>query len=91
MRKPLTIRTASEILAMKFPDEEKVVIDAKANTVTLNFDYPYEVDLDRIKNERSLLAWTLHLSEKVWMNAERLNYFITKVGKHKGFNIYGLN
>jgi hypothetical protein len=88
MKQPLTIRRADEILAMKFPDEEKVVIDAKANTVTLNFAYAYEIDLDRIKSERDLLHWTLHLSEKVWMTSDRLNIFITRVGKHKGFKIY---
>jgi hypothetical protein len=72
-----------------FPDDAKIVIDPDNETVTLNFAYPYEIDLDRIQTVGDLLRWVLHLSEKDWMTAERLNYFITKVGKHKGFKIYG--
>jgi len=70
-------------------DKETIVIDQKNSTVTLNFAYPYEIDLDRINSERDLLAWALHLTEKTWMNTLRLNYFIRKVGEHKKLKIYG--
>jgi hypothetical protein len=50
---------------------------------------PYEIDLDRIKTERDLLAWALHLTEKSWMTCSGLNHFITTVGEYKKFKIYG--
>jgi hypothetical protein len=67
--------------------EQKVVINS--TTVTLHFRYPYEIDLSCINTEADLLAWTLHLCGKSWMNRLALKYFIRKVGKHKGFKIYG--
>ena len=72
-----------------FSGDARIVIDSDNETVTLNFVYPYEIDLDRIQTTGDLLRWVLHLSEKDWMTAERLNRFITKVGRHKGFKIYG--
>lgn len=69
--------------------EQKVVITS--TTVTLNFvKPPYEVDLSCINTEADLLAWTLHLCGKPWMNRLRLKYFIRKVGKHKKLKIYGV-
>jgi hypothetical protein len=91
LQKTLTVMTVSEILAYKDPDQDKIVIDSINGTVTLNFDYPYQIDLDPIKTEGDLLRWTLSLTEKSWMNLDRLNTFIRKVAKHKKFlspNIY---
>lgn len=91
MRKPsptsLKVWTVSELLASKSPDAAKIVLDEKRATCTLNFNYPYEVDLDRIKTPRDLLAWVRHLAGKPWMNRERLELFIDAVAKHKGFQV----
>lgn len=51
---------------------------------------PYEIDLNRIKTERDLLAWVRHLSEKSWITRDDLTEFITQVGEYKHFKIYGL-
>jgi len=75
----------NELLACKNPDATKIVIDEERATCTLNFDYPYEVDLDRIKSERDLLAWVRQLAGKPWMTGQRLKLFIDVVGGHKGF------
>jgi hypothetical protein len=79
--------SVEDLLHYHDPDEDKIAI--KNGWITLNFAYPYEIDLDRIKTERDLLAWALHLTTKTWMNRKRLHYFIEKVGKHKNLNIYG--
>ena len=50
-------------------------------------DYP--IELERIRNERDLLAWVLHLSEKRWMNAERLHDFILIAAQVKNLNVFG--
>jgi hypothetical protein len=34
-----------------------IVFNPNRNSITLNFAYPYEVDLSRIRNERDLLGW----------------------------------
>jgi hypothetical protein len=76
-----------------------VVIDEKNKLAVISAIHPhdpswklpsYEVDLSRIKTERDLLAWALHLSEKNWMTCSLLNEFIAVVGKHKRFKLYGL-
>jgi hypothetical protein len=84
---PLKILTVSELLAYENPDASKIVIDQERGTCTLNFDYPYEVDLDRIKSERDLLAWVRLLADKPWMNGERTKLFIDAVAKQKGFQV----
>ena len=80
----------SELRDYRDPDADRIVIDEVNQTVTFDFLYPYEIDLDRIETERDLLAWTLHLTEKTWMNSHRLHRFITKVGRYKNLKIYGL-
>jgi hypothetical protein len=67
---------------------KQIVIDEKNDTCTINIAYPYEVDLDRINDERDLLAWTLHLKEKNWMKTKHLAFFIKAVAKYKGFNLH---
>ena len=69
---------------------QTLVFDDKNETVTLNYLYPYEIDLARVRTERDLLAWSLHLCEKTWMDTLKLHEVITEIGKKKGFKIYGL-
>lgn len=49
----------------------------------------YAIELERIRNERDLLAWAVHLSEKNWMNAERLRDFILVVAQVKNLHVLG--
>jgi hypothetical protein len=60
------------------------------NVLLLRFAYTYEIDLDRIKTERDLLAWTHHLVGKPWMGPDRTQVFIDTVADIKGFNLNGL-
>lgn len=71
-------------------DDARIQIDEACGICTLNFKYPYEIDLDRIKTERDLLAWTLHLAGKTWMDRGKLVAFIEAIGKHKKLKIFGL-
>jgi hypothetical protein len=84
---PFRVQTISEILAYESPNASKIVIDAERATCTLHFDYAYEIDLDRIKTERDLLAWVKHLAGKTWMTSERLELFIDAVAEHRGFRV----
>jgi hypothetical protein len=55
----------------------------------LRFDTPYyEIPLNDINSPTDLLRWTLHLTEKNWINPEHLACFIQKVASIKGFNLY---
>lgn len=64
------------------------IVHVMANqTLLLRYEYDYEVDLDRIHDERDLLAWTDHLCGKTWMNTERVSHFIAAVASIKGFNL----
>jgi hypothetical protein len=68
---------------------DKIVRFHKSNmTIVINLAYPYEIDLDRIKNETDLLIWVNHLCEKTWMTAEVLSDFMEKVAEIKGLKIY---
>jgi hypothetical protein len=66
---------------------ERLVHVRSNNVLLLRFSYDYEVDLDRIKEERDLLAWTLHLVGKPWMTPRRTKQFIKAVAQIKGFNV----
>ena len=65
-----------------------VVINAENNTATLHYAYPYEIDLDTIRTERDLLAWSLHLCQKNWIDTERLHEVVTAIAKHKAFELH---
>jgi hypothetical protein len=65
---------------------ERIVYVRSNNVLLLRFAYSYEVDLDRIKTEGDLLAWTKHLVAKPWMGPERTKAFIEVVSSIKGFN-----
>jgi hypothetical protein len=65
---------------------------------TLSFDesetkvpgYFYEVDLDRIRDERDLLKWVVQLAPKLWVSKAMLEEFIVRVAEIKRFQVYGL-
>jgi hypothetical protein len=65
--------------------QQHVVWVRSNNVLLLRFAYTYEVDLDRIKTEGDLLAWTKHLVTKPWMGPERTVVFIEAVSDIKGF------
>ena len=65
-----------------------MVIDPERATCTINIRYPYEVDLDRIRDERGLLQCALHLLEKNWMTPEHLAFFIRRVADFKKFDLH---
>jgi hypothetical protein len=66
---------------------ERIVHVESNNVLLLRFAYRYEVDLDRIKTERDLLAWVRQLAGKYWMAGERTEIFIEVVAQIKGFNL----
>ena len=70
--------------------QEHIVYVRGNSTVVLRFQYDYEVDLDRIRNEGDLLRWSLHLCGKTWMNTARLAKFIQAVADIKKLRIHGL-
>lgn len=65
-----------------------VEISEDGKWVTINGDY--EIELLRIRTERDLLAWVLHLTEKSWMTAGAIHAFVSGVGKLKNFSLFGL-
>jgi hypothetical protein len=66
--------------------QQHIVWVRSNNVLLLRFAYTYEVDLDRIKTEGHLLAWTKHLVTKPWMSPERTKMFIDVVSDIKGFD-----
>lgn len=67
---------------------EHIVINTRRQTCTLSYAYPYEIDLDRIKTERDLLGWSLHLMEKNWMTLVRLHEVVRAIAIAKRFNLH---
>ena len=64
----------------------KVTIDEQLGVCILDLGYKYELDLDRIRNERDLLKWVHHLSKKVGMSIEMVPFFIDKVARFKNLD-----
>jgi hypothetical protein len=68
-----------------------MVYDKGNECLNLNLpSFSYEIDLDRIKNERDLLAWACHLCQKSWMTTSTVRSVVVKISEIKGFNPYGL-
>jgi hypothetical protein len=67
--------------------QDNIEVDLERGVVMLYFKYPYEVDLDRIKNERDLLAWVIHLCGKHWMTPSYLKRFARTVAEVKGLTL----
>ena len=60
--------------------------DAVRGYITIKIDYPYHIELSRIRDKGDLLGWALHLCHKRWMNTEFLGEFIERVCAIKGWN-----
>lgn len=56
------------------------------DTVVLDDHYP--IELDRIPDERALCQWVHHLSEKRWVTRDGIRFFVFKVFKAKGWELY---
>lgn len=80
--------SVGEIMALPpDPDIKKVVVDD--GWITLNFQYPYEIDLNRISTPLHLVNWVAHLCGKTWMTRDRVYYFVEAVCKAKRWKIHG--
>jgi hypothetical protein len=47
----------------------------------------YDITLEEIPTPLDLLRWVVHLSEKNWMDAERLGVFVQEVAQAKKWTI----
>ena len=56
--------------------EEMVYID-DADCICFRDGNAYQVPINNLKDERAILAWTLHLSEKTWMTTTALRRFMS--------------
>jgi hypothetical protein len=70
--------------------DERIVRVWENNTLYLRFAGDYGIDLDRIRDERDLLNWTLHLCGKTWMTRSHLARFIETVSVIKGIYVHDL-
>jgi hypothetical protein len=68
---------------------ERLVHVLSNNTLLVRFSYPYEVDLDRLNDERDFLEWIRQLLGKSWMTNDHLANFMDAVADIKGFNLHG--
>lgn len=70
--------------------ESEITLSACGRWVNIDKKHDYEIDLNRIKTERDLLAWVAHLTEKSWVTTTILGKFIKLVAEKKGLNVHGL-
>jgi hypothetical protein len=82
------IMTAADLLNYRDPDAKGITIEA--GWITLNWRYPYDIELSRIPDHPALLRWVNHLCEKGWMDGHRISLFIEAVARHKGWSLHGL-
>jgi hypothetical protein len=87
-----TFRSLGEIEADRRYDRldkalnDCMVLNKRNNTLTLCLKYPYEIDLDRVREPLHLLRWVLHLLGKPWFERDCVEPFILKVCAAKGWN-----
>ena len=66
--------------------EERSHITVDTRCIHLTWGgYKYSIALNRLKNEKHLLDWMLHLCTKGWMNTTRLQMFAEVVMQTKGW------
>lgn len=65
-------------------------IEVSDGYVSLKWRYSYDIRLNQIKTQSDLLKWYVHLSQKTWMTANRMNLFISAVMDVKGWDKYGI-
>jgi hypothetical protein len=68
--------------------DQMIVYDQANKTLTLHFEYPYEIDLTRIKTSRHLLCWLVHLLEKPWLTCQDIQYITRRIAEIKHIKIY---
>lgn len=68
--------------------KQTFVFNKDLNTLTIHVDYPYEVELDRIRNRIEILQWVEHLAGKSWMTRKAINTFIHRVCEIKDWDLY---
>lgn len=51
-------------------------------------EHNYAVELNRCRNKSAILQWVHHLSEKAWVTADLLCYFIELASEYHKINIY---
>ena len=49
----------------------------------------YPIKLEYIRTPERLAYWVFHLTEKAWVEAEHLRYFMWLVARHHGYKLYG--
>ena len=87
--------TIPEIMALCEEAEERdgvrnIKIDRRAKALDLRFDgRHYEIELARISTPEQLISWIVHLAEKNWMNAHRIQSLILATCAHWGWDAYG--
>lgn len=58
------------------------------NIIRIDLDYPYEIDMRRVKTKSDVLKWVLHLSGKTWMTFPALERFIELACRVNGLDPY---
>lgn len=56
--------------------------------LTIDIEYPYDIEEERINTPDKLLHWLLHLSHKTWVTKDVLYILILNVSEHFGFKIH---
>lgn len=89
------VMTARELLDLKI--KTLVEIDYKDRTyylIPFNEErygkHKYDIEFKRMKTQRDLIGWILHLSEKVWVNTETIHQLIDAYCKVNKTNFYGI-
>lgn len=81
--------TLDELEKMEQAREAKMnaifTIDKADGVLIINVDYPYCIELSRLKSKNDVLAWVLHLCEKVWIDTDILREFIERVFELRGW------
>lgn len=56
----------------------------KNDTIVINVNYEYNIEISRCDTAEKLLGWVHHLTEKTWMTNEAMRSFIEIACKESG-------
>ena len=81
----IKIMTMKEMMKLGAEEMDELDKSVKVDGDWITLDQWYDVSLDSINTERSLLMLLAHLTEKTWFTTAMANVLIVKVCKQKGW------
>lgn len=83
------IRDINDVIEEILHDKTEPLVYVEGESVFIDKEVEYDIDLPSIKGKADLLELVHHISKKKWVTKEHITAFIQVVCNAKGWKIYG--